>query len=58
MPEQRIQVVFHVPNEVSEAGLCQLVRATRLFAKQSKEETDKGVLSWWNALFMAPGGPM
>lgn len=41
MPEQRIQVVLHVPNQLSEAGLCLLTRATCLFAKQSKEETDK-----------------
>lgn len=45
MPEQWIQIVFHVPNKVFEAGLCQLLRATCLFTEQSKEETDEGVLS-------------
>lgn len=46
MPEQWIQVVFHVLNNVFEAGLFQLFHVTCLFVKQSKEETDMGVLSW------------
>lgn len=57
MPEQRIQVVFHVPNQVSEAGLCLLTRATCLFVKQSKEETDK-CLELVKCIIYDTGGPL
>lgn len=52
--EQWIQVVFHVLNKVFEAGIRQLFCATCLFVKQSKQESDIGILGWWNALCVAP----
>lgn len=42
MPEQRIQVIFHVPNEASETGLRQLFRATCLCKAEQRETNRHG----------------
>lgn len=56
LPEQRVQVVFHVPDEVSEASLCQLFSAPCLFAKQSKKKTRQGRFELVECMIYGTGG--